>query len=497
MKNNIIKIFILTIAIASASCNKWLDVTPPSQIREEAQFNSVDGFQQALTGCYIAMTDDLLYGRALSWSTIELMAGQFVPLQPSTSNDYYISQYNYTTSNAIKYINGIWPKGYNVIANANNALKYIEKNKVVLDNINYNLIKGELLAIRAFMHFDLMRIYGYGNLVNRTNLTTKFTVPYVTSLDKATTPQLTYKQTIDLIVKDLTDAITLLEIDPVTKVQPTDYYNDVNIDGFYNNRQRKFNYYATSLLLARVYMWEGSQASIGKALTLANKVINEAESKGLITWATNTSVTEDVIMKSEHMMSLSTQDLTKKTSNYFKMQIIAASDINAQYISNDRLVSIYEAEGVGNSDFRFSKQYILNSVTLDGKNAFTPLKYFGTDNDVIERNYIPLIRIPEAFYIAAECFLKQSTPDTQSALNMLNFVRQKRGITTDLSNLTTTQIMNEIVKEYAKEYYCEGQMFFLYKRLGMENIPGYNQTATDAVYMLPYPSTEIQMGRTQ
>ncbi len=497
MKNNIIKIFILTAALASASCNKWLDVTPPSQIREEAQFNSVDGFQQALTGCYIGMTDDLLYGRALTWSTIELMAGQFVTLQASTSNDYYISQYNYTSSNALKYINGIWAKGYNVIANANNALKYIEKNKVVLDNINYSLIKGELLAIRAFMHFDLMRIYGYGNLVNRNNLTTKFTIPYVTSLDKATTPQLTYKQTIDLIVKDLTDALTLLEIDPVTKVQPASYYADVNLDGFYNNRQRKFNYYATSLLLARVYMWEGSQASIAKALTLANKVINEAESKGLITWATNTSVTEDVIMKSEHMMSLSTQDLTKKSSNYFKMQIIAASDINAQYVSNNRMMAVYEAEGVGSTDFRFSKQFIMNSVTLDGKNAFTPLKYYGLDNSVVEKNYIPLIRIPEAYYIAAECFLKQTTPDTQSALNMLNFVRQKRGITTDLSNLTTAQIMNEIVKEYAKEYYCEGHMFFLYKRLGMESIPGYSQTATDAVYMLPYPSTEIQMGRIQ
>ena len=309
MKNNIIKVFIISVGLLLSSCSDWLDVTPPSQIREEAQFSSVEGFQQALIGCYIGMTDELLYGRALSWSTIELMAGQFVPLQPSSSNDYGISNYNYTSSNALKYINGVWAKSYNVIANVNNALRYIEINKSLLDNINYRIIKGELLAIRAFMHFDLMRLYGLGNLNARTDLASKFAIPYVTTLSKEMTPQITYKQTIDLMVADLNDALELLNIDPVTKAHPASYYDEVNIDGFFNNRQQRFNYYATSLLLARVYMWEGSQLSIANALTLANKVIAEAETNTVVSWATSTSVTNDVIMKSEHLMSLNTQNL--------------------------------------------------------------------------------------------------------------------------------------------------------------------------------------------
>lgn len=497
MKNNIIKIFIISIGLILSSCSDWLDVTPPSQIREEAQFNSVEGFQQALIGCYIGMTDEMLYGRALSWSTIELMAGQFVTLQASTSNDYNMSHYNYTSSNAISYINGIWAKSYNVIANVNNALKYIELNKNLLDNINYSVIKGELLAIRAFMHFDLMRLYGLGNLNGRTDLASKFAIPYVTALSKEMTPQLTYNQTINLMVEDLTNALQLLEMDPVTKNQPASFYNDVNIDGFFNNRQQRFNYYATSLLLARIYMWEGSQESISKALTLANSVIADAESNGVITWATSTSVTNDIIMKSEHLMSLNTQNLISRTADYFKLEIIAASDIKAQYVSNDRMMSVYEAEGVGSTDFRFSKQFIQNSVTSDGKNAYTPLKYYGVSNDKITKNYIPLMRIPEAYYIASECMIKQTNSDPAAALALLNTVRQKRGITTDLTTTDASEIMNEIVKEYTKEFYCEGAMFFLYKRLGMENIPGYSQAATDAIYMLPYPSTELQMGRKQ
>lgn len=497
MKNSIIKIFIISIGLVLSSCSDWLDVTPPSQIREEAQFNSVEGFQQALIGCYIGMTDEMLYGRALSWSTIELMAGQFVPLQASSQNDYSISNYNYTSTNALSYINNIWAKSYNVIANVNNALKYIELNKNILDNVNYSVIKGELLAIRAFMHFDLMRLYGVSKPGARTDLASKFAIPYVTNLGKEMTPQLNYAQTIALMTEDLTNALTLLEIDPVTKKHPASFYNEVNIDGFFNNRQQRFNYYATSLLLARVYMWEGSQQNIAKALTLANKVIAEAETNAVVSWATSTSVTNDIIMKSEHLMSLNTQNLISKTADYFKLEIIAANDLKAQYVSNDRMMAIYEAEGAGSTDFRFSKQFIQNSVSSGGLNAYTPLKYYGVSNDKISKNYIPLMRIPEAYYIASECLLKQATPDVAAARTLLNTVRQKRGITSDITSSDNAVLMNEIIKEYTKEFYCEGVMFFLYKRLGMETIPGYSQSATDAIYMLPYPSTEIQMGRKQ
>lgn len=496
MKKNIIRILIISTGILLTSCKSWLDVTPPSQIREEQQFSTVEGFQQALIGCYMGMTDEMLYGRALTWSTVELMGGQYVELAFSSSNDYSISKYKYTSSNAIKYIDGIWSKSYNVIANVNNALKYIDLKKEILDEINYRIIKGELLAIRAYMHFDLMRLYGYGNLASRNDLSSKYAIPYVTTLAKEMTKQLSYPQTMTLLINDLKEAISLLEIDPITGNHPASYYADVNTDRFYNERQQRFNYYATSQLLARVYMWEGSSTSISSALTLANKVISDAESKGVITWATSTGVSKDVIMKSEHLMSLNTQNLVTKTADYFKMDIVP-TDYKAQYVSNSRMMSVYELEGAGVTDFRFSKLFTQNTVTLDGSNAYTPLKYYGTSSTKDINNYIPLIRIPEAYYIAAECYLKQSSPNVENALTLLNTVRQKRGITSDLSGLNATEAMNEIVKEYNKEYYCEGVMFFLYKRLGFQTIPGYSQTAGDDIYLLPYPSIELQMGRQQ
>ncbi|NBK25393.1 MAG: RagB/SusD family nutrient uptake outer membrane protein, partial [Spirochaetia bacterium] len=228
MKNKLIYTIALSLSLLLASCNDWLDVTPPSQIREEQQFSTVEGFQQALIGCYIGMTNDTLYGRVLSWGTIELMAGQFNPLEQYSSNDYYISNFNYTSDNALKYINSIWTKAYNSISNANNILKYAETNKSVLDNINYSIIKGEALAIRAYLHFDIMRLYGHGNLAQRRDLISRATIPYVTSLSKELTPQQPYGTTITNIIADLEEALQLLQIDPVTKLHDAAYYNGVN-----------------------------------------------------------------------------------------------------------------------------------------------------------------------------------------------------------------------------------------------------------------------------
>lgn len=496
MKNNI-KTIILALSLVLVSCSKWLDVTPPSQIREEDQFSSVEGFQQALTGCYIGMTDDLLYGRALTWGTVELMAGQFEELQMSSNNDYSTSKYNYTTTNGQKYVNGVWSKAYNVIANANNALKYIDINKEKLDNINYSIIKGELLAIRAFMHFDLMRLYGYGNLSERGDISGKFAVPYVTTLSKDLTEQMSYPQTIAKMIADLEEAIKLLEIDPVTKLHPQGYYAEVNIDGFFNNRGQHLNYYSTALLLSRVYMWEGSSESIAKALTLSNKVAEETEQNGLVSWATSTSTASDPLMKTEHIFSLSTQNLFEKSANYFMLDINAAGDIYAQYVSNNRLLSIYETDGPGSTDFRFSRLFLQNNVTQDGTNSYTPVKYFGTASEKITKNYISLMRLPEAYYIAAECYLRQATPDVQTALGILNTVRAKRGIIQELSGLSAEETMNELLKEYKKEFFCEGVMFYFYKRTGSQSIPGYLGETSDNIYVMPYPNTEKQMGRNQ
>ena len=54
----------------------------------------------------------------------------------------------------------IWEKSYNLIANINKLLENCEKYRDVLSDEYYQLIKGEALALRAYLHFDIFRLFG-------------------------------------------------------------------------------------------------------------------------------------------------------------------------------------------------------------------------------------------------------------------------------------------------------------------------------------------------
>ena len=45
------------------SCEDWLDVDPKSEVKSDVMFQSVSGFKDALTGIYLLMSDQDLYGR--------------------------------------------------------------------------------------------------------------------------------------------------------------------------------------------------------------------------------------------------------------------------------------------------------------------------------------------------------------------------------------------------------------------------------------------------
>ena len=247
MKQYILLIYGLVI-LSFTSCNDWFDVTSGSEIREEDHYSSATGFQQSLIGCYLGMADETLYGRNLSWNLIELIGNQYelLPLTSASSMEYRLQQYNYGHSEVVGTIESIWAKAYSVIANANKALYFIDKNKSILHEIDYQIIKGELLAIRAYMHFDLLRLYGYGNWEERAaELNNKLTIPYVVDIMKEPTPQRSGKETIEMILADLDEASSLLkDYDPVTGKHPASYYREVNEDGFMNNRNIRLNYYA-------------------------------------------------------------------------------------------------------------------------------------------------------------------------------------------------------------------------------------------------------------
>jgi SusD family. len=197
-------------------------------------------------------------------------------------------------------------------------------------------------------------------------------------------------------------------------------------------------------------------------------------------------------MASENLFGLDITDLTSKTTNYIKPGYLD-TDYAAMFLGPDDALSLYENSS---SDVRFSK--LLSQSTNSYTKGYVPLKvYQGQLLNWFFKNKISMIRLPEIYYIAAECYATGSTPNLDKAMEMLNTIRQRRGIYNDLTGLSADEITEEIKKEYRKEFISEGVMFYYYKRTGTTIIPNYSEPMSDAQYVLPYPEFELQSGRVQ
>lgn len=316
------------------------------------------------------------------------------------------------------------------------------------------------------------------------------TIPYVTEYTKDITPQLTYAQTFKLMEQDLTDALALLKEDPVYDTErPEDYYHVVNSDGFYDKRSMRMNYYAVRGLMARMMLWQGKKK---EALEAAVEVIEHAP----YSWVSQAAVSNptlkdrDMIFVDEHLFTLNVIKLGDLINSYLDPTI--NNNYELLYQSKTVADGIYEINnGVGVSDYRYMYLY-----DISGTNYVTA-KLIQRDyyNDKYSKR-IPLMKISEMYYIAAECLLNGETKDLGKAREYMNTVREKRGIIIPIpEGADEATLETEIQKEYRKEFTCEGQLFYYYKRKMISPIPGTSITLTDKNTMLPYPDVEIDFGQ--
>jgi hypothetical protein len=484
---------LLAVAIFPA-CESWLDATAASEVREENQFSMPTGFEQALIGCYIAMNEDMLYGYSLTWGIMEAVAQQFDGVSQFLLN---IKAYNYETPLSKGFIDAVWSYGYNVIANTNNALAFIEtRGAEVLHPIEYSLIKGELLAIRAYMHFDLLRVFGYGTYGREAEIAAKYTLPYVTQVSKTITPQFKGSDYIKALLDDLEEAERLLaEVDPILNKHDASVYEEINKDGFFNNRTKRLNYYAVKALQARVYLWEGSSASKARARAIALETIAGVKENNVV--ALKNQVAGDNALNGEALFRLQIRDFSLIESS-IKFGLMDVDISHYPHIKNVDLDALYEiSSSVGVTDWRYTDLIWKGTHSIIGAYG-VPYKLYQTDATYYDyKNILSLFRLPELYYIAAETYVTGPDPDLGEAMSLLNEVRTTRGITTPLSGLTAGQVEEEITKEYKKEFLLEGVMFFYYKRKGFTTIPRYVGAMSDAQYVWPFPDIEISSGRVQ
>ena len=183
MKKIFIPLLLLVPAALSTSCGEWLDVQPKTSVEEEDLFSREYGFKDALTGFYIKMGKTGLYGQNLTYYYMDMLGGLYESA-PDVYDWSTIYAYDGTYQSTV---NSIYSDIYNVIANINNFLKFVDQNRQVITTENYyETMKGEALGLRAFLHFDLLRLFGP---VYRENPQGD-AIPYRLSFDNVATPVL-------------------------------------------------------------------------------------------------------------------------------------------------------------------------------------------------------------------------------------------------------------------------------------------------------------------
>jgi hypothetical protein len=472
MKQKLILLLMVPVLFL-ASCKKFLDVKPKTQIDGEVAFQDEQGFMDALTGVYLNLSADALYGKELSYGLTDVLAKQHTLFTSTFHEYYYASSYQYTNAAVRSKIDGIWKGMYNALANDNNLIANLATtDQNMFRDVNYRIIKGEAFGLRAMMHFDLLRLFGPAPASTGGN-TTK-AIPYMDQLTVNSLPRLTVAEVITKILADCATAEAALKtVDPIIVGSTT----PVTTTGYLRDRFYKFNYYALKALEARVYLYAGDKE---KALVAAKEVINA----NAFPWTSSTEINAgNHVLTSELVFSLFKSDLSTAVTNYFTPAV--ASNILTK--TND---AEYQAVYETTADVRYALLTLLDNTSTNIRYSTKFVQ--SSTSSVAYLRKMPVMRISEMYYIAAECV---KTTDPGQAVGYLNTVRRARNVLTDLSaTLTESQLQNEIFKEYQKEFYAEGQLFFYYKRLNLPAIVYSTVTANNTIYVLPLPDNQVEYG---
>jgi len=468
----IINILILAVSLVfTTSCDDFLDITPDGQVKRDELLNTKDGIEEAIYGVYAQLRSNSLYGQELSYSYLEIMAQTL----DCYGNDAItaLSNYDYEYSTVEYVFESVWTEMYKNISNVNSIL-----NSPLIENATeypYTVYRGEALGLRAFMHFDLMRIYAEQITVNPE----ADGIPYATEFSLNTPDFEKLAKNYEHIIADLKEAEELLAGE--------DQYANTAV--FMQDRQIHFNLYAVQATLARVYLTMGDKEN---AYIYAKKVIdnsgrtlnNKIDLVGDVAGVLSKKETIFGVYFAGFYNNVSTK--LQQTSSYYSLD------------PRDDIMDIYNEEADG-LDYRVNAYF--TSVELGGSERIRLSKL----TDIYELQGIAssrptdlilginMIRIPEMYYICAECLLDS---DYDKALEYFDAVLVSRGLEPMANRTEGSTLTQELINlDRYKEFVGEGQTFFNMKRqnLPIKSVDGIKtyQPST-AIYVVPIPDSEYE-----
>jgi hypothetical protein len=464
-----ITIYILGLFITGAflsSCKKTVDLDPTHTVDGDELFKSVDDYDLALTGAYQRLKQNGLYG-GVNGSSLFLSAADIASDNlysggsANLGNMNSVFRWNYTADNAV--VKAGWDEAYRAIQQANLSLRGIER-FAASDPLAVNRIEGQARALRAHMHFELLRWWATDYDRNSTTLG----IPYVDKFDMEQMPARgTVKETYDKIEADLKAARLMMgntdrEIQSVTSTA--------------GNERAYIDSLVCDAMLARMYLYSKQWDS---AIKYASYVI---DARPLATPDEFSEIWQDV-STSEVIWSIKYQ----AGDPALIREIYQVSGDRISWAPATALLNLY-----GPNDIRYDAYWVSRGGRV------VPNKYFAKPTAAANPDGVTdfkIFRTAEMYLIRAEAYARKVGGDV-AALADLNELRAARGA--NIGAETGAGLITAILTERRKELPIEGHRFFDLKRTTRtvnrtQNCSTFCTLAPDnRAWALPVPQTEIQ-----
>ncbi|MCD2424656.1 RagB/SusD family nutrient uptake outer membrane protein [Niabella pedocola] len=475
----------LLLILITASCNKKLDLQSTRIADEEGHWSSYENARSGIIGLY-GLTRAALAQNNTHWICGELRQGDFKSLQRSDLNAVISGKLNAGYPLLQQVSN--WRSFYAAI-NACNL--FIERVSGCLNDIRYteayyNLDVAQARALRAFLYFYMVRIWGDIPFSTSSGEGGNFDAMSITGKDAI----LTFATS---ELKEVAGKLPYLysTIDP-DQIFPSNYYNE-SADYWANAPLTRLAAYA---LLAHIAAWQGNyiDASIYTEVVANNytksnldyvPVSTLVSPSGFFAGGTNNyrqligfNFTKE---RGETTVDGHIENLTLANTNSFYM----SKKLPDIYVDKSTIGNLFPSTNGNDDRFGYDFQYtpaLLYTTYFENYNAEIPVfkKIRVVDGGVntgqfaVFNSSIVFTRLEEILLLRAEAFAALGRE--ADARNLLNTLRGKRSIDPVSPLLSGSQLIDEIFRERRRELMGEGWRWYdvVREKKLLNNDPTFN-----------------------
>jgi hypothetical protein len=470
--NKVYKTIAVIALMALTACDSVLDVEPPFQKEGSQIFKNMDEYEYSLTGTYALFRQVGYFGSGgqttSTWGNLpDMMGDNLVRTGEDLAN--WRTQYDWTYTADENDIQVAWLAAYSVILQANLTLRDIDRFSNT-EAQRVNRIKGQALAIRAMVHFDMLRFWGESFDRN----STAKGIPYLEIVDQNYLPsRLTVAQTYDKIFADIDAAEDLLADVDATINASGRFYIDLTVlqalaarVNLYTKNYAAAEAYATSVIIARPLA----------SRTVFPNIWTDASTTEVV-WSVAFNLGEGVPAAGVHIAG--------NNRNRFKPS--AALETTYDQTNDIRFSSYFATRILSGTPRRILSKFY-------ARNAAPPT---AGDNQVNWK----AIRTGEMYLIRAEARAMQGGASEALGLADLNALRAARisGYVDEV--LVGQPLLDAIALERRKELVGEGHHFFDLKRTTKTiarqagdvhlGVTPLNLAPTSRAWNWPIPTQEI------